>query len=226
MSSEAPETWTICLVGGTGPEGRGLALRLAMAGHHVIVGSRSRDRASAIVTELRAAATTSGNLRGDANEAAASEADLTVLTIPYSGIAATLPGLAEGTRGKVVISAISPVEFRDGRPVALRPQAGSAAQEVAGFLPDARIVSAFQTVDAHSLLQPETPLDTDVVVCSDDAEARRLVIRLVNGIQGVRALSGGRLAASRYVEECTALLITLNRIYKSHSGIRFTGVDR
>jgi NADPH-dependent F420 reductase len=110
--------------------------------------------------------------------------------------------------------------------VALRIEAGSAAQEVQVLLPEARVVSAFQSIDAHRLQDVNTPLDTDVIVCSDEVEARRLIVRLAGELPGVRALSGGRLSSSRYVEEVTALLITVNRIYKAHSGFRLTGIER
>lgn len=226
MSSPEREVWRIALIGGTGPEGRGLAQRLALAGHTVIVGSRSAERARAIAAELAAAAGGSTSIAGAENTQAVSAVDLAMLTIPYAGLRDTLPQLAEALAGKIVVSTIAPIEFREGRPIALRVEAGSAAEEVAGILPDSRTVSAFQTVDSHALGDLAHELDTDVLVSSDDTEARRLVVRLANGIPGVRALSAGRLASSRYVEECTALLITLNRIYKSHSGIRITGVDR
>lgn len=226
MSSPEPEIWRIALVGGTGPEGRGLAQRLAIAGHTVIIGSRSADRAHDIAFELAEACGEKAIITGATNATAVSEADLTVLTIPYSGLVDTLPPLAPSLESQIVISTIAPIEFREGRPVALTVEVGSAAQEVARLLPASRIVSAFQTVDAHALADLDHELDTDVLVSSDDTEARRLVVRLANGIAGVRALSAGRLATSRYVEECTALLITLNRIYKSHSGLRITGVDR
>jgi 8-hydroxy-5-deazaflavin:NADPH oxidoreductase len=127
--------------------------------------------------------------------------------------------------GKIVVSAIAPVAFEEGRLVALRPEAGSAAQELAGRLAGARVASAFQNLDAHVLMSG-ADLDADVIVTSDDADARHAVMDLVGALSGARALSGGRLAASRYVEEITALLITLNRIYKSHSGLRITGVRR
>jgi len=146
--------------------------------------------------------------------------------LPYAGIRDTLPPLAGATRGKVVVSAIAPVEFREGRPVALRVEAGSAAQEVQQLLPEASVVSAFQTIDAHQLQDLAANPDTDVIVCSDDVEARRQVVAMAGELPGVRALSGGRLAAARYVEEVTALLITVNRIYKVHSGFRLTGIDR
>jgi NADPH-dependent F420 reductase len=159
------------------------------------------------------------------NEDAARAADVIILTIPYSGIDSTLPSIAEASRGKIVVSAVAPVHFREGRLVALRPEAGSAAQEIALKLPESRVASAFQNADAH-VLGSGAPLDSDVIVTSDDADARHQVMDLVSALPGARALSGGRLAASRYVEEVTALLITLNRIYKVHSGIRITGVVR
>jgi hypothetical protein len=165
-------------------------------------------------------------VEGRSNDMAAAQADVVVLTIPYAGLQDTLPPLCGPLEGKIVVSAVAPVEFQEGRPVALRPEAGSAAQEVAALLPDSRVVSAFQTVDAYQLGDLANTPGTDVIVCSDDQEARREVVRLANALDGVRGLSGGRLAASRYVEEITALLITLNRIYKTHSGVRFTGIDR
>lgn len=225
MPSPSPDGRTLAFIGGTGPEGRGLALRLAHLGYPVVIGSRSAERAGETASEL-GAQLSGAAVDGAANVDAAQAADIVILTIPYSGIAATLPPLTDATRGKIVISAVAPVEFQEGRPVGLRPEAGSAAQEIQGLLPEARVVSAFQTIDAHQLQDLSHELDTDVIVCSDDVEGRREVIGLAGEIPGVRALSGGRLATSRYVEEITTLLIILNRIYKAHSGIRITGVNR
>lgn len=160
------------------------------------------------------------------NEEVAGIAEIVIVTIPYGGLRDTLPPLANACRAKIVVSAVAPIEFQDGRPVGLWVEAGSAAQEVQQLLPDARVVSAFQSVDAHQLQDLSSPLNTDVIVCSDDREARRSVVDLAGRLPGIRALSAGRLASSRYVEECTALLITLNRIYKVHSGLRITGVER
>lgn len=166
------------------------------------------------------------NASGDNNEMVAGLGDIVFLTIPYSGVRDTLPAIADALRSKIVVSAIAPIEFQEGRPVAVTVAAGSAAQEARDLLPESRLVSGFQTVDAYLLQDLSRSLDTDVIVCSDDVEARREVVRLANVLPGVRGLSGGRLATSRYIEECTTLLITLNRIYKSHSGIRFTGIER
>ena len=213
------------LLGGTGPEGQGLALRLATAGMSVVIGSRSADRGAEVAASLGASAPRA-SIQGSSNAEAARSATVVILTIPFAGIDHTLAPLADALAGKIVVSAIAPIEFREGRPVGLRPESGSAAQEVQRVLPGSRVVSAFQIIDAHQLRDLETALDTDVIVCSDDAEARREIMGLAERIDGVRALSGGRLAASRYVEECTALLITLNRIYKTHTGIRITNVNR
>jgi NADPH-dependent F420 reductase len=215
----------LAFIGGTGPEGRGLALRFAAAGYSVVLGSRSAERAEGAAREIAGAAR-GANVEGRSNDMAAGQGDIAILTIPYAGLQDTLPPLAGALRGKIVVSAVAPVEFQEGRPVALRVDAGSAAQEVAQLLPDSRVVSAFQTVDAHQLGDLSVRPDTDVIVCSDDQDARREIVRLANDLEGVRGLSGGRLAASRYVEEVTALLITLNRIYKTHSGVHFTGIDR
>lgn len=215
----------LAFIGGTGPEGRGLALRFAMAGYRVHIGSRSWERAEETVKKMRELFAGTDAV-GQTNEDAASMADIVILTIPYAGLKATVPGLETMTRGKIIVSAIAPVEFPEGRPIALRVEAGSAAQEVQMLLPDAQVASAFQTVDARQLQNVDAPLDTDVLVCSDHPDVRRIVVELANHLPGVRALSAGRLASSRYVEEVTALLITLNRIYKVHSGVRITGVDR
>ena len=225
MASAGPDRPRLAVIGGTGPEGTGLAMRFAALGYPIVIGSRSLERAAGTATEIRAAVR-NADVKGMANADAAGAAEVVVLTIPYSGVKATVPPLEETIRGKLVVSAVAPVEFHEGRPVALRVGAGSAAQEVQQLAPDARVVSAFQTIDAHQLQDLDHDLDTDVIVCSDDVEGRREVIRMAGELPGVRALSGGRLAASRYVEECTALLITLNRIYKVHSGVRITGVNR
>lgn len=208
----------LAFIGGTGPEGRGLAARFLAAGYRTIIGSRSEERA-------RDAAAQHPGVQGMANAEAAAAADIIVITLPFSALADTMPSIAEAAAGKIVVSAVAPIEFRDGRPVAQRPEAGSAAQEIAGLLPRSRVAGAFQNVDSH-VLAAGGDLDTDVIVTSDDAEARHEVMDLAAALPGARPLSGGRLAASRYVEEITALLITMNRIYKAHSGIRITGIRR
>jgi NADPH-dependent F420 reductase len=225
MPSPQIERRVIALIGGTGPEGRGLALRFAATGHSIVIGSRSGERAHAAATEI-GDRLVGADIVGTSNLAAAQTGEIVILTIPYDGMDATLRELEPVVGGKIVVSAVAPVEFVEGRPVTHRPEAGSAAQRAQQLLPGARVVSAFQTIDAHQLGSLDHAIDTDVVVCSDDGEARREIVSLANQIAGVRGLSGGRLAASHYVEVWTALLITMNRIYKTHSGLRLTGIDR
>ncbi|HZU12805.1 MAG TPA: NADPH-dependent F420 reductase [Chloroflexota bacterium] len=222
--SSGPET-TIALIGGTGPEGRGLALRFASAGIPVVIGSRSEQRASQTAGEL-AEALGGRPIVGADNREAAARAGLVVLTVPYAGVPGTVPFLKDVVAGKIVVSAVAPFEWMDGKFVPIAVPEGSAAQVVQAMLPASRVVSAFQTIDAFRLHELDSSLDTDVIVCSDDADARHEVMDLAARLPGVRALSGGRLAASRYVESVTGLLITINRIYKAHSGIHITGVNR
>ncbi len=214
----------LAVIGGTGPAGRGLTLRFAALSFPVICGSRSRERGREVAEELRS---TLGDvsIEGASNLDAARQGDIVLLTIPYEGMADTLPPLREACTGKIVISAIVPIEWREGKPIALRPEAGSAAEEAALLLPGARTTSAFQTIDAHQSGNLDYRLDTDVLVASDDREARREVVRIAGLLDGVRALSAGRLSSSRYVEEVTALLITVNRIHRVHSGFRLTGIE-
>lgn len=225
MLSPEPESQRLGFIGGTGPEGRGLALRFASIGHHVVIGSRSLERAEEAATEIRCIVE-EAEVVGSTNQEAARDADILFLTIPYSGVEQTLPAIAFEAQGKVVVSTIAPVEFQEGRPVGLDVEAGSAAERVRELLPESRIVSAFQIVDAQRLQSLDSSLDTDVIVCSDDVEGRRAIVQLASELPGIRGLSGGRLSTSRYVEGCTALLIIMNRIYKAHSGLRLTGIDR
>jgi 8-hydroxy-5-deazaflavin:NADPH oxidoreductase len=215
----------LAIIGGTGPEGQGLTSRLAMLGYPIIIGSRSPERAQRIALQLRRN-NDDLHIEGRANEVAADMGQIVILTIPYGAVDTTLPPLQDSTASKLVVSAIAPLEFVEGRLVAHRPEDGSAAQRVQRLLPEARVVSAFQTVDSHQLGSADVQLDTDIIVCSDDAEARHEIVRLAGSIPGVRALSGGRLANSRFVEECAALLITINRIHKVHSAIRLTGIGK
>lgn len=225
MPSPELERSRIAVIGGTGPEGTGLALRFAQVKHAVIIGSRSRERAEEAAEEIRELVP-GADATGLSNVDAARRGEIVFVAIPYAGLHETLSGISEAAAEKIVVSTVAPIEFEDGRPVLRQVQAGSAAEEAQQLLPKSRVVSAFQVVDAQQLQQIDQPVDTDVIVCSDDVDARRLVVRLADEIPGVRALSGGRLSSSRYVEACTGLLITINRIYKTHSGIKLTGVNR
>ena len=218
----------LAFLGGTGPEGKGLALRLALAGEDVIIGSRDAQRAAAAAEELAAAigdAAGSGKVRGTDNAEAASEAASAFLTVPYDAQRPMLVQLSETLAGKVVVNVIAPMRFERGRgAIAVPVEAGSAAQEAQQLLPNSLVVAAFQNVSAEELQEPGQEMEGDVVVCADNREAKTLVMSLTEKIPNLRPVDGGGLANAKYVEQITPLLVNINRIYKVHSGIRIVGV--
>jgi len=219
----------IAILGGTGPEGSGLALRWAQAGETVIIGSRDSQRAQQTAEKLRLQVGGDAKISGLENVAACAATDLVVLTIPYPGHAALIKQLKPALRpGSIVIDATVPLAASVGGRASrtLGVWQGSAAQETAELLPEGiAVVAAFHNVGAEMLHAPG-PVDCDVIVCSDDAEAGRAVRQLASRIAGVRALDGGRLENSRILEQITALLIGLNIRHKGHSGIRITGLPQ
>lgn len=215
----------LAFLGGTGPEGKGLALRLALAGEEAVIGSRDAGRATAAAEELSALASGSG-ISGAENADAAARADTVFLTVPYEGQRPLLEGVGEHLAGKVVVNVIAPMGFQRGRGAfAVEVAAGSAAEESQELAPEALVVSAFQNVSAEELLNPEVSVPGDVVVCSDHAEAKKAVMDLARQIPDLRPVDGGSLANSRYVEQITPLLVNINRIYRIHAGIRIVGVE-
>jgi len=213
---------SIGLVGGTGPEGKGLAARFAQAGLEVRIGSRSAERGREAATEVRGLA--GGIVEGGANEDVVRGADVVVLTVPYAGLRDTLTGLAGAIGGAIVVSAVVPLQFSRARIAALDVPEGSAAQQAQALLPQAKVAGAFQNLSAGHLLDVSHPLEGDVVVCADDAEARQETMALAGLLPGIRAVNGGPLANSRYVEEITALLLNINRIYKAETHIKVLGL--
>ncbi len=214
----------LSILGGTGPEGKGLALRLALAGESVTIGSRSRERGEAAALELAASAP-GASIAGSDNSGAAASADVVFLAFPYEGQRPVLEELAGTLDGKIVVSVIAPMAFERGKGArAVEVEAGSAAQEAQEILPGAQVVAAFQNVSAEELQDPEVDMEGDVVVCSDHPGAKKLVMGLADRIPSLRGVDGGALANARYVEQITPLLVNINRIYKTHSGVRITGL--
>jgi 8-hydroxy-5-deazaflavin:NADPH oxidoreductase len=213
----------IALIGGTGPEGMGLALRLAQAGERIIIGSRSEARARAAADTIRVRLP-QADVRGAENAAAAREADVIIVTVPYEGQKETLELLRDHIAAKVVIDAVVPLDLGRSRVSVLPVEEGSAAQQAQRLLPRARVAAAFQHINAERLADLHAPLDADVVVCSDDPDAKRTAMALAEKMKGVRALDGGGLANARYLEEMTVLLVTLSRVYNARAGVRFTGI--
>lgn len=216
---------TIALIGGTGPEGRGLATRFALSGHRVIIGSRDAARGVTSGSEL-AAALGRDNITGGGNDEAAAQADIVVVVVPYAAHRATLEGLRGHLAGKIVVDAVVPMVFDRGpRPVDV--EAGSATEEAAEILKDtgARVIGAFHNLSAEVLLDPAASVDADVLVTGADAEAKEVVMALAGEIAGVRGIDAGPLRFSRFVEDITILLVGINGRYKAHAGVHIAGLD-
>lgn len=214
---------TIAFIGGTGPEGLGLAMRFAHSGEEVIIGSRRLERAQEAAQKI-AERVPHAKARGLENKDAARAGDLVLITIPYEGQKATLEELTEALDGKIVVATVVPLHFEKGKISALLVEEGSAAQQAQRILPTSRVVGAFQNLSAQELMEIDHEVPADVVVCGDDAAAKETVMELARQIKGARGIDGGALANSRYVEEITALLLNINRIYKCRSTIRILGV--
>ena len=213
----------IGFIGGTGPEGKGLALRFAMAGERVAIGSRDAQRAQDAaheVGELQVGLSVTGGL----NEQVADESDIVVIAVPYSGHRPTLESLGNRLDGKLVVDVVAPLRFSRGVASAIEVEEGSAAQQAQILLPNSKVVGAFHNLSAEDLMRPNVAIVSDVIVCADDKEAKIRVMELAESIEAVRAVDGGGLQNSRYVEELTALLININRIYKAHSTIKIVGI--
>jgi 8-hydroxy-5-deazaflavin:NADPH oxidoreductase len=217
---------TIAVLGGTGPEGYGLALRWARAGESVIIGSRDSKRAQDAAARIKAAVA-NAKVSGDENVAACSAADLLVLTVPFEGHAALLKQIKPAIRpDSIVIDTTVPLAASVGGRATrtLGIWQGSAAQQTAELVPKGvKVVAAFHNASAE-LLNADAPVDCDVIVCSDDPKAAQQVRSLAAKIPGVRAIDGGKLETARILEQITALLIGLNIRHKGHSGIRITGL--
>ncbi len=213
----------IGFLGGTGPEGRGLAIRFALAGESVLIGSRDRDRAEQAANSLADKAP-DGSVTGGLNLEAATQGDIVFVTVPYAGHRATLASLKDALDGKIVVDVVAPLEFKGGSPGALRVDEGSAAQEAQAVLDRSTVVGAFQNISAGDLLVPDRTIDSDVIVCADDDDARKRVIGLADLIDGVRGVDGGGLRYARYVEDFTAMLLNINRIYGAHSTVKIVGI--
>ncbi|MBE7517973.1 MAG: NADPH-dependent F420 reductase [Thermoflexaceae bacterium] len=215
----------LAFVGGTGPEGLGIAMRMARAGHEVAIGSRSTERGEEGAAKVREAVP-GARASGGANADVIGDADVVFLTFPYSGQEATLEALAGALEGKLVCNVVAPLEFQQGiGAVALNVPGNSALQESMAQLPGSRVVSAFQNMSAEELQHLDHPINADVLVCGRDAEAKQTVIGLANQIEGVRGIDAGGPSQSRYVEMLTSLLINLNRKHKTQTSIRIAGID-
>ena len=220
-------TYRIAVIGGTGPQGKGLGYRFARNGHTVVLGSRAAEKAvpiAAEVTERLVGVEGAGEVTGAANADACATADVIVLAVPYDGhdeLVATLP-----LDGKIVISCVNPLAFdkRGAHGRVVDAGEGSAAESAQRIAPEARVVGAFHNVSAVTLWGDEDFLEhEDVLVVGDDAEAKAVVMEIAASVTSREGIDAGKLRLARQLEPLTAVLISINRKYKIHSGIRITG---
>lgn len=213
---------TIGVLGGTGPQGRGLAYRWAAGGLSVLLGSRDAARAEQAAAALRERSG-SDRVHGADNHRCAATSDLVLVAVPFDGHAALLDSLREPLSGKIVIDCVNPLGFDRLGPYPMDVPEGSAAEQAAALLPGSRVTAAFHHVSAVLLDDPRVDhVDSDVLVLGDDREATGLVRALADVIPGVRGVDGGRLRNAGQVEALTANLIAINKRYRTHAGIRIT----
>jgi len=219
------EIKTIAVLGGTGKEGSGLALRWASAGLRVLIGSRDAAKAQATAQTLKARLGTD-NIVGLLNREAAAQADVVVLTLPYAGQQPIVQEIRDVVQGKVVVNVSVPLDPASPRKIQV-PPAGSASAEVQEILgTGAKVVAAFQNVSHGHLQNLDEPVDCDILVCGDEQEAKAVAMNLVRRA-GFEAFDAGALANAVAVEGLTAILININIQYKAKgAGIRVTGVKR
>ena len=227
---------TVAIIGGTGDEGFGLALRLAMGGEHVVIGSRAEERGQAAADKARdvlgigTGSGTRGEISGTSNQEAAASCDVVVVTVPYAGQAEIYRSIKDSIRtDAVVCDATSPLATAVGRPAwqVVTPWEGSAAEQAKAILSkDVRLVAAFHTVSAEALQGLDRPMEGDVLVCGGDADAKATIGALVEKIPNLRWVDAGALSMARIVERLTAILVSVNRNYGiKEAGLRLTGRD-
>jgi NADPH-dependent F420 reductase len=219
----------IAIIGGTGDQGKGLALRWASAGLAVTIGSRDAERAKTVAEEMRAVFGQRVEIQGKINAEATASASIVVLTVPFAAQIATIKEIRDRLQpGSLLVDVTVPLEPAvGGKPTrVLGVWAGSAGEQCAEMAPDGvQVVSAFHNVSAAALADLNHEVECDIIVCGDDKVSRERLRPLVEAIPGCRYIDGGALANSRTVEAITALLVGINIRYKTHSGIRITGVD-
>ncbi|MDO8531679.1 MAG: NADPH-dependent F420 reductase [Dehalococcoidia bacterium] len=214
----------LAFLGGTGPEGLGLAARFALAGYEVVIGSRSEERAREAAEKVRKLVP-KAKVRGDGNEGAARKGDIVFICVPFEGHKALLESLRGELKYKLVIDVAVPLAFEKGKGACAVPvPEGSAAEQAQALLPRARVIGAFHNLSAKELQDVGHPIPCDVLVCGDDEESKKQVMAMAQQMTGIRAVDAGRLSSARYVENLTVMLLSINRIYKAQAGIKIVGI--
>ncbi len=220
----------VAVIGGTGEEGFGLSLRLGRAGHHVVIGSRSEEKGAGRGADARGILGGAADVTGTTNEAAAASCEVVFVTVPFAGQADIYRAIKGSVKpGAIVCDATSPLATAVGGRAwhVVRPWHGSAAEQAVAILgTGVRMTAGFHTISAETLQALEVPMDSDVLVCGDDAEAKATVGGLIDQIPDLRWVDCGLLSQARIAETLTALLVSINRAYKIRdSGFRITGRD-
>lgn len=211
---------TVGIVGGTGAQGTGLGYRLARAGFNVILGSRDAERARNIAQEF------ANDISGATNQECAEKADLVVIAVPWEGHREMVASLKPHLKGKIVIDCVNPMGFDQGGAYQLPVEEGSACAQAQSILDESFVVSAFNHVSAVVLAdQGLDSVEIDIMVVGDNKEATDLVQHVVDQIPGMRGIYAGKMRNAAQVEAITANLISINRRYKTHAGIKITGIN-
>jgi NADPH-dependent F420 reductase len=219
---------SIGVVGGTGPHGRGLARRFALANHRIMIGSRDPERAAMVAGRLRYALPASREtvITGAANEAVAHESDVVILALPWDGKGEAIRALAGPLAGKIAISCMNPLGFDSRGAYRLDNEFESAAEHAAELLPETRLVAAFHHLAAPTLLDPRGDLNgEDILVCGDEVAAKTVVRHLCADLTGRLGVDAGPLRLARYIEPFTAVLISINKRYRTQSGLALSHVN-
>lgn len=213
---------SIGVLGGTGPAGQGVALRLASGGHDVVLGSRDPARAAEVATQLAPRGT--GVVTGGSNEEAAG-ADVVVVATPWDSAVATVTALKDALAGKVVISMVNALT-REGRELLpLYPPRGSMAAQIAHAVPNAVVIGAFHHLPASEMQKLDSGLEADVVIFGDDATGRETVAALVADMPGLTPIIAGSMSLASAVEAFTAVCISINIRHKAHSYVKLAGLN-
>lgn len=215
----------IGVIGGTGPAGQAIASQFSALGHHVVVGSRSAERAGEIVDGLLRRWPERDLPLSGGDNATAAEADVVVVATPWEGVLGTVGELAGALDGKLVISMVNALTRWGKGMVPLIPPTGSVTAAVALALPSTDVVGAFHHLPAVPWADLDHPLDADVLVCSDSRPAARRTIELIDTLPGLRGIDAGGLGSALAIEAMTAALIEVNRRYKVHAAVKLTGLD-
>jgi len=218
----------IAIIGGTGGQGLGIAVRFVQTGEDVIIGSRTMEKAQIAVDKVKDLLSDVGNLKAALNPDAAEEADILVLTVPLAAQRATLLSIKEGAAGKILMDATGPLETAiGGSPTrCLYLPEGAAAERAQKIVPETRVICAFNNISSGALMNFTEPIDCDCLISGDDLESKKTVSRLIEKIPGVQVVDCGPLERAQIIEKITPLLIGLN-IKKTckDAGIRITGID-